>query len=94
MRGIVCADVTGDGLKDIAVAAPYAGNIYLFVNQGSRSFGAPRAVETWQGARALAAGDLDVALAGGVHIGQAVQNVEHRVTQFHSATVGSPQHQA
>src|SRR5437667_2311444 len=38
LRGIVCADLTGDGRRDIAVGAPYDGKVFLFVNQGGGTF--------------------------------------------------------
>lgn len=59
LRGIVCADLTGDGRIDIAVGAPYAGNVYLFVNQGSGNFAAAQTLPMWRGARNLTAGDFD-----------------------------------
>jgi len=46
LRGIVCADFTGDGRLDIIVAAPYAGQIFLFANLGARSFDQPVILDT------------------------------------------------
>jgi FG-GAP-like repeat/Lamin Tail Domain len=59
LRDLVLADLSGDGLRDIAVASPGEGLIYLFVNQGSRRFAAPRPLQAWLGVRDLAAGDFD-----------------------------------
>ena len=70
LRGIVCADLNQDGLPDIAVAAPYAGQIFLFINQGQRLFSFPQTIPMWYGARNLAAGDfngdgiIDLVVAG------------------------------
>ena len=54
LRGIIATDVTGDGLPDIAVAAPYSGVVYIFVNQGGGTFGTPMVLPAWTGARGLA----------------------------------------
>ncbi|HEU0010647.1 MAG TPA: FG-GAP-like repeat-containing protein, partial [Verrucomicrobiae bacterium] len=45
-------------LPDVAVAAPYAGEVLLFINQGG-SFGPPLSLPAWPGARNLRAGDFD-----------------------------------
>jgi hypothetical protein len=58
LRGIACADLTGDGHRDIAVGAPYDGQVYLFINQGAGAFTATN-LPAWRGARDLAAGDFD-----------------------------------
>jgi hypothetical protein len=69
LRGIACADFTGDGRRDIAVGAPYDGRVYLFINGGGGAFAATN-LPAWRGARDLAAGDFDgdgltdLALAG------------------------------
>jgi hypothetical protein len=59
LRGIVCADFAGVGRTDIAVAAPYAGNVYLFINQGGGVFAPAQTLPMWRGARNLTAGDFD-----------------------------------
>ena len=58
-RGLAVADFTGDGLGDIAVAAPGEQVIYLFVNGPGRQFAAPTALPGWFGVRDLATGDFD-----------------------------------
>ena len=58
-RGLAVADFTGDGLGDIAVAAPGEQVIYLFINGAGRHFAAPTALPGWFGVRDLATGDFD-----------------------------------
>jgi hypothetical protein len=58
LRGLACADLTGDGRRDIAVGAPYDGKVFLFINQGGGAFTATN-LPAWRGARDLAAGDFD-----------------------------------
>ena len=46
LRGIVAADFTGDGLPDIAAAAPLDAKLALLVNRGG-TFDPPREIDTW-----------------------------------------------
>jgi hypothetical protein len=59
LRGLALADFTGDGRRDIAVASPGEGVIYLLVNQGARNFASAIQIPAWLGVRDLAAGDFD-----------------------------------
>jgi hypothetical protein len=56
---LAVADFTGDGLRDIAVAAPGEQVIYLFINGAGRQFAAPTTLPGWFGVRDLATGDFD-----------------------------------
>src|SRR5207244_11033992 len=61
-RGIVAADLDGDGRPDIATTAPFHTNVYIFYNRstpGAPSFAPVASLVTWYGARNLAAGDFD-----------------------------------
>src|SRR5438477_7897909 len=84
LRGIVCADLTGDGRRDIAVGAPYDGKVFLFVNQGNGTFTLTNLV-AWVGARDLAAGDFD----GDGLLALAVAGTTNRVAHFHSLGGGA-----
>jgi hypothetical protein len=59
LRGIVAADLTGDGRADIAAAAPFAARLAVFSGEAGGRFGAAAQMETWNYARNLAAGDFD-----------------------------------
>ncbi len=59
LRGIACADWNGDARPDIAAVSPFDGNIYLFLNEGSRRFASVTNLAAWPGARNLVAGDFD-----------------------------------
>src|SRR5262249_25707337 len=59
LRGLAVADFTGDGLGDIAVAAPGEQVIYLFAGLPGRQFAAPTTLPGWFGVRDLAVGDFD-----------------------------------
>ncbi|HXG49612.1 MAG TPA: VCBS repeat-containing protein, partial [Methylomirabilota bacterium] len=59
LRGLALADFTGDGRRDIAVASPGEGVIYLLANAGGRSFAPAIRLAAWLGVRDLAAGDFD-----------------------------------
>ena len=59
LRGITSGDFDGDGLPDIAVAAPMSGRVVLFTAIEGRQFGPPTTIETWPGARNLTAADID-----------------------------------
>ena len=80
LRGLALADFTGDGRRDIAVASPGEGVIYLFVNQGSRNFGSPTNLAGWFGVRDLAAGDFD----GDGMIDLAAAGTTNGIVQFRS----------
>jgi FG-GAP-like repeat len=58
LRGLACADFSGNGRRDIAVGAPYDGKVFLFINQGGGVFTLTN-LPAWRGARDLAAGDFD-----------------------------------
>lgn len=59
LRSIVAADFDGDGIPDIAVAAPYSSRVVVFRSRGDRSFDPPTTTEGWLGVRALLPLDLD-----------------------------------
>jgi FG-GAP-like repeat len=59
LRDLVMANLTGDGWRDLAVASPGESLIYLFINQGSRTFAPSQPITPWLGVRDLAAGDFD-----------------------------------
>ncbi len=59
LRGLAVADFTGDGRRDIAVAAPGERVIYLFRHGPGRQFLAPVTIPGWFGVRDLATGDFD-----------------------------------
>src|SRR5205809_1799436 len=79
LRGIVCADLTGSGRRDIAVGAPYDGKVFLFVNQGGGTFTLTN-LAAWVGARDLAAGDFD----GDGLLDLAVAGTTNGVAHFHN----------
>ena len=61
LRGIVCADVTGDDKPDIITAAPFDGKVAIFANPGDGTFSPDptTVIDAWAGVRNLAAGDFD-----------------------------------
>ncbi len=58
---ILCHDLNGDSLPDIAVTSPYSARVSVLLNQGSGSFGAPVAYTNSQNGQTagLALGDAD-----------------------------------
>ncbi|MFN0128350.1 MAG: FG-GAP-like repeat-containing protein [Verrucomicrobiales bacterium] len=58
-RQVIAADLNGDGLTDLAAAAPLQGNVHINFNQGSRTWSPPTKLQTWPGARNLCALDWD-----------------------------------
>lgn len=61
LRGITCADVTGDGHADISTCAPFDGKVVIFINHGDGQFDPTPTVviDAWPGVRNLTAGDFD-----------------------------------
>ena len=88
LRGIVFADFTGDGRRDVAVGAPYDGKVFLFVDQGSGSFTLTN-FTAWRGARDLAAGDFD----GDGWLDLAVAGTTNGVAQFRNTHDGHFEYQ-
>ncbi len=58
-RQLIAADLNGDGKLDLAAADPFQGKIYILFKTTGRSFSAPQALVTWEGARNMVAGDFD-----------------------------------
>ena len=58
-RGLLWADVNGDGLADLLVAEPDSGQISLFLQQQDGSLAAPRTFPTLAGVSELAVADWD-----------------------------------
>jgi Lamin Tail Domain/FG-GAP-like repeat/FG-GAP repeat len=58
-RQLVAADWNGDGRLDLAGCDPFQGCIYLFTNNGTRTWSAPASMKAWEGVRNLAAGDFN-----------------------------------
>lgn len=62
LRGVVAADLNGDGWPDLAVAAPFEGWIHVFTNVGVGTippqFAAAPSIQAWRGVRDLAVADL------------------------------------
>src|SRR5262249_48654178 len=65
---VALGDFTGQGNKDLAVAARGGNVLYIFANDGKGNFGAPQTVNVARGIRALASGQLgrtETLIAGG-----------------------------
>ena len=58
-RGLLWADVNGDGLPDLLVAEPESGQISLFLQQQDGSLAAPKIFPTLAGVSDLAVADWD-----------------------------------
>jgi hypothetical protein len=58
-RGLLWADVNGDGLPDLLVAEPESGQISIFVQQPDGSLASPRTFPTLAGISDLAVADWD-----------------------------------
>ncbi len=58
-RQLLAADLNGDAKPDLAGCDPFTGTVYLFVNNGTRSWAQPLTLAAWEGARNLASGDFD-----------------------------------
>ena len=56
LRGIAAGDLSGDGKDDLVTAAPFEGELHLWI-QGSGA--APLPIEAWVGVRNVAIGDFD-----------------------------------
>ena len=61
LRGIHCADVTGDGSQDITACAPFDGKVVIFSNPGGGQFATDptTTIDAWPGVRNLTSGDFD-----------------------------------
>ena len=58
-RGMLWADVNGDGLADLLVAEPESGQISVYLQQKDSTLGAPKAFPTLAGITDLAVADWD-----------------------------------
>jgi len=58
-RGLVWADVNGDGRQDLIVAEPDSGQLSLFLQQGDGALGAPKTFPTLTGISEIEAEDWD-----------------------------------
>ncbi len=58
-RGVLWADVNGDGLPDLLVAEPESGQISLYLQQSNGSLATPKRFPTLAGVSDLAAADWD-----------------------------------
>ncbi len=85
LRGLAVADFSGDGRRDIAVASPGESLIYVFINQGNRTFAPPIHLGGWLGVRDLAAGDFD----GDGRIDLAAAGTTNGVVQYRSIGDGA-----
>jgi hypothetical protein len=57
-RGLLWADVNGDGLSDLLVAEPESGQVSLYLQQSDGSLAAPKTFPTLSGISDLAVGDV------------------------------------
>jgi hypothetical protein len=59
LRGIIAEDFNNDQRSDIATAAPFDGQVFLFISRGDAGFSEAVELAAWEGARNLIGGDFD-----------------------------------